>query len=149
MFEEIKEKYSLNDDCIGELEKVVQSETDKVRTKYTTQIKELEQYKPHEKTEAEQEVENMRNELAQMKFEKSVTDAGFNADMAKYLKPDTDLNAFGEILKSLVPEQKKDFVAKGHNADSGLTKEQFKNMGYEQKAKLYAENPELYAQLNK
>lgn len=149
MFEEIKSKYALNDECIGELEKVVQSETDKVRTKYSNQIKELEQYKPHEKTEAEQEMETMKHELEQMKFEKSIADAGFNADMAKFLKPDADLNAFGEMLKGLVPEQKKDFVAKGHNTDSGLTKEQFKNMNYEQKAKLYAENPELYAQLNK
>ena len=69
--------------------------------------------------------------------------------MAKFLKPDADLSAFGELLKGLVPEQKKDYVAKGHNADSGLTKEQFKQMTYEQKAKLYTENPELYAQMKK
>ena len=57
MFEEIKEKYTLSDECIGELEKVLQSETDKVRTKYSAQLKELEQYKPKEKTEEQLEFE--------------------------------------------------------------------------------------------
>lgn len=146
MFEEIKEKYSLNDECMGELEKVIQSETDKVRTKYAGQVKELEQYKPKEKTPEEVEYEKVRNELSELKFKETVKEAGLNPDMAKYLKPDTDLNAFGECIKGF-NQSKQDYVASNHASNAGVTKEQFKNMNYEEKAKLYAENPTLYAQL--
>ena len=148
MFEELKEKYQLNDECIGELEKVVQSETDKVRTKYSTQLKELEQYKPKEKTEEQLEFERTKNELAEMKFKESIRNAGLDSEMAKYLKPDTDLEAFGKLLKG-VEQTKQDYTPKNHSGDAGLTKDQFENMSYDQKAKLYSENPTLYAQLKR
>ena len=148
MFEEIKEKYTLSDECIGELEKVLQSETDKVRTKYSAQLKELEQYKPKEKTEEQLEFERTKNELAEMKFKESIRNAGLDSEMAKYLKPDTDLEAFGKLLKG-VEQTKQDYTPKHHSGDAGLTKDQFENMSYDQKAKLYSENPTLYAQLKR
>ena len=148
MFEEIKEKYTLSDECIGELEKVLQSETDKVRTKYSAQLKELEQYKPKEKTEEQLEFERTKNELAEMKFKESIRNAGLDSEMAKYLKPDTDLEAFGKLLKG-VEQTKQDYTPKNHSGDSWLTKDQFENMSYDQKAKLYSENPTLYAQLKR
>ena len=148
MFEEIKEKYTLSDECIGELEKVLQSETDKVRTKYSAQLKELEQYKPKEKTEEQLEFERTKNELAEMKFKESIRNAGLDSEMAKYLKPDTDLEAFGNLLKG-VEQTKQDYTPKNHSGDAGLTKDQFENMSYDQKAKLYSENPTLYAQLKR
>lgn len=148
MFEEIKEKYTMSDECIGELEKVLQSETDKVRTKYSAQLKELEQYKPKEKTEEQLEFERTKNELAEMKFKESIRNAGLDSEMAKYLKPDTDLEAFGKLLKG-VEQTKQDYTPKNHSGDSGLTKDQFENMSYDQKAKLYSENPTLYAQLKR
>ena len=148
MFEEIKEKYTLSDECIGELEKVLQSETDKVRTKYYAQLKELEQYKPKEKTEEQLEFERTKNELAEMKFKESIRNAGLDSEMAKYLKPDTDLEAFGKLLKG-VEQTKQDYTPKNHSGDAGLTKDQFENMSYDQKAKLYSENPTLYAQLKR
>ena len=148
MFEEIKEKYTLSDECIGELEKVLQSETDKVRTKYSAQLKELEQYKPKEKTEEQLEFERTKDELAEMKFKESIRNAGLDSEMAKYLKPDTDLEAFGKLLKG-VEQTKQDYTPKNHSGDAGLTKDQFENMSYDQKAKLYSENPTLYAQLKR
>lgn len=148
MFEEIKEKYTLSDECIGELEKVLQSETDKVRTKYSAQLKELEQYKPKEKTEEQLEFERTKNELAEMKFKESIRNAGLDSEMAKYLKPDTDLEAFGKLLKG-VEQTKQDYTPKNHSGDAGLTKDQFEKMSYDQKAKLYSENPTLYAQLKR
>ena len=148
MFEEIKEKYTLSDECIGELEKVLQSETHKVRTKYSAQLKELEQYKPKEKTEEQLEFERTKNELAEMKFKESIRNAGLDSEMAKYLKPDTDLEAFGKLLKG-VEQTKQDYTPKNHSGDAGLTKDQFENMSYDQKAKLYSENPTLYAQLKR
>ena len=148
MVEEIKEKYTLSDECIGELEKVLQSETDKVRTKYSAQLKELEQYKPKEKTEEQLEFERTKNELAEMKFKESIRNAGLDSEMAKYLKPDTDLEAFGKLLKG-VEQTKQDYTPKNHSGDAGLTKDQFENMSYDQKAKLYSEKPTLYAQLKR
>lgn len=146
MFEEIKEKFSLSDDCIGELEKVLQSETDRVRTKYSTQVKELEQYKPKEKTDEQLEFEKVKNELSELKFKESIGAAGLSPDMAKYLKTDTDLQEFSQLIKGFA-QTKQDYVAKSHAADSGLTKEQFAKLSYDEKAKLYSENPTLYAEL--
>lgn len=148
MFEELKEKYQLNDECIGELEKVVQSETDKVRTKYSTQLKELEKFKPQEKTEEQLEYERTKNELAEMKFKESIRTAGLDAELAKYLKQDTDLEAFGNLIKGFNSQQQ-DFRPKNHSGDPGVTKEKFDKMGYAEKAQLYATNPALYAQLSK
>lgn len=146
MFEEIKEKYALNEDCLGDIEKIIQSETDKVRTKYTIQIKELEQYKPKQKTEEEIEYEKVKTELSELKFKEIVKEAGLNPDMAKYLKQDTDLKEFGKYIKGF-NQSKQDYVAKSHAANAGVTKEQFSKMTYDEKAKLYAENPTLYAEL--
>ena len=146
MFEEIKEKFSLSDDCIGELEKMLQSETDRVRTKYSTQVKELEQYKPKEKTEEQLEYEKVKGELLEMKFKESIGNVGLSSEMAKYLKPDTDLQAFSQLIKGFA-QTKQDYVAKSHAADVGLTKEQFEKMSYDEKAKLYSENPTLYTEL--
>lgn len=146
MFEEIKEKYSLGEDCVGEIEKIIQSETDKLRTKYTVQIKELEQYKPKQKTEEEIEYEKVKSELSELKFKDAVKENGLNPDMAKYLKQDTDLKEFGEYIKGF-NQSKQDYVAKSHTANVGVTKEQFSKMTYDEKAKLYSENPTLYAEL--
>ena len=112
-----------------------------MRTKYSAQLKELEQYKPKEKTEEQLEFERTKNELAEMKFKESIRNAGLDSEMAKYLKPDTDLEAFGKLLKG-VEQTKQDYTPKNHSGDAGLTKDQFENMSYDQKAKLYSENPE-------
>lgn len=148
MLEDLKEKYQLNDECIGELEKVVQSETDKVRTKYSKELKDLEQYKPKEKTEQEIEFEQAKAELAAMKFKESVREAGLSADLANYLRQDADLNAFSQLLKGQ-EQLRQDYVARNHVSNAGVTKEQFEKMDYSARAKLYAENPTLYAELKK
>ena len=148
MFTELKEKYTLTDECIGELEKVIQSETDKVRTKYSTQLKELEKFKPKEKTEEQLEYEHTKNELNEMKFKEAIRTAGLDAELAKYLKQDADLEAFGNLIKGFNSQQQ-DFRPKKHSGDIGVTKEKFEKMNYEQKEKLYVENPTLYAQLSK
>ena len=89
-----------------------------------------------------------KNELAEMKFKESIRNAGLDSEMAKYLKPDTDLEAFGKLLKG-VEQTKQDYTPKNHSGDAGLTKDQFEKMSYDQKAKLYSENPTLYAQLKR
>lgn len=144
MFEDLKEKYSFTDEQVEELTKVVQSETDKVRTKYTTEIKELEKFKPIEKTEEQIELEKAKAELNELKFKTELKSKGINEEFAMLLKTDCDLSNLSTLLT-----QSNDYVAKNHSANMGVTKEQFDNMDYSARAKLYSENPQLYAELSK
>lgn len=73
---------------------------------------------------------------------------GVSDDLAKYLKSDIDLDEFGTFYKGF-NESRKDYVAKKHIENAGVTKEQFKKMTIAEKTKIYTENPELYAQLRK
>lgn len=152
MFEELKEELQLSDEVIGKLtevaNKAIQSETDKVRTEYSKKVKELEQYKPKEKSAEQIELEQLKSELANTKFQKSLNDIGVSNDMAKYLKSDIDLDEFKTFYEGF-NKTNQDYVAKNHAKDTGMSKEQFKALSYGEKAKLYTENPTLYAQLKK
>lgn len=151
MFEELKEELQLSDEVIEKLNgvanKAIQSETDKVRTEYSKKVKELDQYKPKEKSAEQIELENLKSELANTKFQKSLIDIGVSNDLGKYLKSDIDLDEFKTFYEGF--NQSKDYVAKNHAKDTGMSKEQFKALSYGEKAKLYTENPSLYAQLKK
>lgn len=150
MLEELAQELNLNEEQAQKLEQAVtklnQSETDKVRTEYSKKIKELEQYKPHEKSETEIELESLKKELADTKFQKTLKDIGVSDDLGKYLRSDIDLEAFKEVYKGLANVQK-DFVPNHNMGDNSITKEQFKAMNIAEKTKLYTENPELYSQL--
>ena len=54
----LEELQGFNDEQLEMVKKLIQSETDRVRTEYSKQIKELEQYKPKEKSQAEIDLEN-------------------------------------------------------------------------------------------
>lgn len=150
--EELTQELNLNEDAVGKLSKLIQSETDKVRTDYSQKLKlaneEVEKFKPKELTPSQIEFENTKKELNQLKFTMKLKEIGVSDDLAKYLKSDIDLEDFGKFYKGF-NEQKQDYVAKKHIENAGVTKEQFKQMTIEEKTKLYNENPELYAQLRK
>jgi hypothetical protein len=152
MFEELKEELQLSDEVIEKLNgvanKAIQSESDKVRTEYSKKVKELEQYKPKEKSAEQIELEQLKSELANTKFQKSLNDIGVSNDMAKYLKSDIDIDEFKTFYEGF-NKTNQDYVAKNHAKDTGMSKEQFKALSYGEKAKLYTENPSLYAQLKK
>ena len=90
MFEELQEELQLSDEVIEKLNgvanKAIQSESDKVRTEYSKKIKELDQYKPKEKSAEQIELEQLKSELANTKFQKSLIDIGVSNDLGKYLK---------------------------------------------------------------
>jgi len=152
MFEELKEELQLSDEVIEKLngvaDKAIQSETDKVRTEYSKKVKELEQYKPKEKSAEQIELEQLKSELANTKFQKSLNDIGVSDDLSKYLKSDIDIDEFKKFYEGF-NKTNQDYVAKNHAKDTGMSKEQFKALSYAEKAKLYTENPSLYAQLKK
>ena len=145
-FEEFKTKYAdIDANIIADIQKLVQGETDSVRTEYSQKIKDLEQYKPQEKSETEIALEKAQNELANYKFMETCKSKGINADLAQYLKSDADLDA---VLK-VIPTKSADFVPNGVNTTGacGISRADFKKMTYTEKAKLYTESPELYASL--
>jgi molybdopterin converting factor small subunit len=133
-----------------EVQKMVQSETDKVRTEYSKTIKELKEKLPEEKNEKELELEQRVKELEHkeqlLNLKENLSQKGFNSELADFLKVDTDIEKLGELLKvnnkDYVPSNKK-------KTDSKITKEDFIKMGYMEKLKLYETNPELYKQLTK
>lgn len=149
--EELTQEFNLNEDVVSKLSKLIQSETDKVRTDYSQRLKlaneEVEKYKPKEPTPDQIEFENTKKELNQLKFNMKLKDLGVSDDLAKYLKSDIDLEDFGKFYKGF-NTQKQDYVAKKH-VENVITKEQFKKMDIAEKTKLYETNPELYNQLRK
>ena len=54
--QEFKEAYKEMDEAtLADIEKVVQGESDAIRTEYSGKIKDLEQYKPKEKTDEQRQ----------------------------------------------------------------------------------------------
>lgn len=146
-----------------ELDKKIQSETDKVRTKYSEQIKELEakvkELTPVQKSEAELDYEKRLAALEAREKAATLNDSlkanGISNEMAKYLKDDVDVSALAETLKSIVGAEvdkhltEEGFVPTGHKSGNPLTKEDFKKMNMSEKERLYAENPDLYKSLSR
>ena len=146
-----------------ELDKKIQSETDKVRTKYSEQIKELEakvkELTPVQKSEAELDLEKRlaaveaREKAATLN--ESLKANGISNEMAKYLKDDVDVSALAETFKKIVGTAVDErltedgFVPTGHKSGNPLTKEDFKKMNMSEKERLYAENPDLYKSLSR
>lgn len=146
-----------------ELDKKIQSETDKVRTKYSEQIKELEakvkELTPVQKSEAELDYEKRLAALEAREkaatLNESLKANGISNEIAKYLKDDVDVSALAETLKSIVGAEvdkhltEEGFVPTGHKSGNPLTKEDFKKMNMSEKERLYAENPDLYKSLSR
>lgn len=146
-----------------ELDKKIQSETDKVRTKYSEQIKELEakvkELTPVQKSEAELDYEKRLAALEAREKAATLNDSlkanGISNEIAKYLKDDVDVSALAETLKSIVGAEvdkhltEEGFVPTGHKSGNPLTKEDFKKMNMSEKERLYAENPDLYKSLSR
>lgn len=146
-----------------ELDKKIQSETDKVRTKYSEQIKELEakvkELTPVQKSEAELDYEKRLAALEAREKAATLNDSlkanGISNEIAKYLKDDVDVSALAKTLKSIVGAEvdkhltEEGFVPTGHKSGNPLTKEDFKKMNMSEKERLYAENPDLYKSLSR
>lgn len=128
------------------VDKEIQSSNDRIRTEYTKKVKELEQYKPIEKTAEQIELENLRTELSETKFQKTLKDIGVDDNLAKFIKSDCDIDELSTFVKGFAQTQK-DFIPSLNMGDNSITKEQFRQMGIAEKTKLYESNPELYNQL--
>lgn len=146
------------------INKAIQSEGDKIRTKYSSEIKELKAKLPVETQKSEAEIqletrlkalEDKEKELANK--EKSLTVAsklkekGLPEELASYLNLGDDIDKSIESVGATLGTY---FLNNGnkpnnHTKQQSVTKEQFKKMGYGERAKLASENPTLYQALNK
>lgn len=148
-----------------EVTKKIQSAEDKLRTKYSKEIKELkakiEELSPT-KTEAELEIERRLADLeksqaevnAQKQFlelQNTLKGKGIDEKIATYLKDGVDVEEFATTFNSILSEKAKakGFVPTEHPTGDNITVEQFKAMSYDKRVELYTKNPTLYEKLSK
>ncbi|MGU8426543.1 capsid assembly scaffolding protein Gp46 family protein [Clostridium perfringens] len=157
------EELNLSEEQLEGVQKYLQSEGDKIRGKYSKQIKELESKLPKEKTEEElafekrvAELETREKELA--KKERLTTakgilsSKGLDSQLTDYLNFEgvEDLETYVDNIAKVVGKQAKSYVPKGHEkADGNITKEQFSKMSYTERCNLYETNKPLYEILSK
>ncbi|KEI79757.1 hypothetical protein N452_14640 [Clostridium botulinum A2 117] len=152
-----------------EVNKLKQSETDRVRTEYSKKIKAMEnkikELTPVEKTESEIELENRVQALEQkekeiqakeiqFKVAETLENNGLNKQLAKYLNVQgvEDLESYITEVKETLNNQllNNSFKPSNHNnAKEVVSKEQFNKMSYIERQELYRENKELYKKLSK
>ncbi|WP_058230308.1 hypothetical protein [Clostridium butyricum] len=164
----------LNEEQLNGVNSILQSEGDKIRTKYTKEISELkENMKSSEDfenlnnnyKEIEGKYNSLTNELLELrdyktKNEETLRENKINSmleekglsGIAQYLKisDDTDLETYINEIAETVSKQQKTFIPQqANNIKSEITKEQFSKMNYMERQKLYLENKELYDILSK
>ena len=144
-----------------ELAKRIQSETDKVRTKYSKEIKELkakiEELTPEQKSQTEIDLENRLKALEErerkMALNESLTAQGLSTEFGGYLKDDTDIEAFSKFIEGIIDGEVSkrvkgdNYKPDNHKSGDSITKEEFDKMGYGERTKLFNENPDLYKYL--
>ena len=111
------------------------------------QLKELQAQLDAMKAEKEQalRLEANRNKLKE---------SGLNTDLAKYIKEDSDIDFFKNLINDSVKTQIQQKLGKSSykppvvdNNLNTITKEQFNKMGYKERLNLYNNNKELYEKL--
>lgn len=158
----LEELQGFNEEQLEQIKKVIQGSEDRVRGEYTTKIKDLEQYKPVEKTPQEIALEErlkaledrekaIQQQERQAQLQAKLQEKGLDGQLYKYLNvgddADTFINEFAEVMnKTLLDGSYKPSTHKA-NKDV-ITKEQFANMGYFERTKLQETNPTLFSKLS-
>ena len=160
------EELNLSDETKALVQKLLQSETDKIRTEYSQKLKtvneELNQYKPKEKSETEKALEERIAKLEarekeinakeqSMTLASKLKEKNLPTDLAKYLNVGDDMDKTIDEVGALFGNYFLDGTNRptNHSTNKGITKSDFKKMSYSERAKLYSENQTLYETLNK
>lgn len=160
-----------------DIQKMIQSETDRVRTEYSKKVKALEQEKEElekekmtEEEKAKFELEKREKELADREKEILKRDLTIRTvdllkenelplDFREFVtgKDEDSTNERVDTFKKLWDEEIKKAIddiyksngrkVKKATGDNEITKEQFDKMSYTEKVELYNENIELYEKL--
>lgn len=159
------EELGLTQEQIEAVNKVIQSEGDKIRTKYSKELNELRnelnKYKPVEKSDVEKALEKKQKELEEKEKELAMKEKtyavkeklsakGLPTELANYINfgddVDTTIEELGATLNNYFLNGT--FKPSNHNKNTGITKEQFKNMSYSERVNLLETQPELYKALS-
>lgn len=160
------DELNLTDETKAQVEKLIQSETDRVRTEYSQKLKtvneELSQYKPKEKSDAEKALEDrisalevkekeLANKEKAMTIANKLKDKGIPTELAQYLSVGDDVDKTIDEVGALFGNYFLNGSNKptNHNTNKGITKADFKKMSYIERSKLFQENPQLFEILNK
>lgn len=160
------EELNLSDETKAQVEKLIQSETDRVRTEYSQKLKtvneELNQYKPKEKSESEKALEEriakleakekeLANKEKAMTIANKLKEKELPEGLAQYLSVGDDVDKTIDEVGALFGNYFLNGSNKpsNHNTNKGITKKDFQKMSYMERTKLFQENPTLYEALNK
>ena len=159
---ELKE-LNLSEEQLQKVNKIIQSETDKVRTEYSKKIKDLESKLPIEPSEEEKAfqerikaLEEREKAIAEKEYMATVQgklkDKGLNEQLAQYLNVQgvEDLETYIEDIAKVISSQIQEYKPRGHEGSSTkITKEQFSKMNYMERMNLFENNRALYDALSK
>lgn len=159
------EELNLTTEQLEVVQKYVQGETDKVRTKYSKQIKDLESKVPKQKSEEEKAFEKRLKDLETKEKEVArketlanakgiLSDKGLDTQLANFVNFEgvEDLETYIDKISECISKQTKNSYIPNSNknkADNNITKEQFSKMNYTERCKLYETNKTLYDILSK
>lgn len=144
----------------ADYDKAIQSAEDKLRTKYSKEIKALEtkvsELTPAQKTEAEIALEKR---LAALELKEKQTEEkekllnlqtalqahGLDVALADYLTLDVDADAFSEVIEKVVAAKisASGYKPTGHQNNQPITRAEYDKMTYEQKAELFRQDPTI------
>ena len=140
-----------------EYDKAIQSAEDKLRTKYSADIKALKdkiaELTPKQKSDAEIDFEN-RSKALEAKEKKialleKLNTKNIDSSIANYLKDDVDIDSFTTAIENLVNSriEKTGYKPTGHTNSESISKEKWQKMNYSEKQEFYNSNPELAKKL--
>lgn len=160
----LKDIKDLDEQTMQLLQQVVQGECDALRSEYSAKIKDLEQYKPVEKSQAEialeerlKALEDREKAIAEREAEEQFTtkfkEKGLPSQLAKYFNKqgvedvETYLNEVVNVFNEL--QLNNSFKPTEHKSNKDvITKEQFKAMSYSERVNLMQTNRPLYDKLS-
>lgn len=157
---------NLSEEQLANVQKILQSHEDRIRTDYSKKLKdaetELAKYKPQEKSEGEKKLEEriaaleakeqeLANKERAMTIAEKLKAKDLPQDLAKFLNVTDDMDSTIEEVSKLFGGHFLDKTNKptNHATNRGVTKADFKKMSYAERAKIFQENPQLYEALSK
>lgn len=137
--------------------KAIQSAEDKLRTKYSIDIKALNdkitELTPKQKSDAELDYENRSKALEarekKIALLEKLNTKNIDSSIADFLKDDVDIDGFNTVIENLVNSriEKTGYKPTGHTNNESISKEKWQKMNYSQKQEFYNSNPELAKKL--
>ena len=131
----------------GIIEDAIKAKANEGLTPEQVQLKELQAQLDAMKAEKEQ-AELLNSNVRKLK------EVGLNTDLARFIKEDSDIDFFKNLINDSVKTQIQQKLGKSSykppavdNNLNTITKEQFNKMGYKERLKLYNEDKELYTKL--